>query len=30
MDRAQRVGEKDGVLCLIMFALGVMVIKCQK
>ena len=30
MDRAQRVDEKDGVLCLVMFTLGVMLIKCQK
>ena len=29
-DRAQRVDEKDGVICLVMFAPGVTVIKMSK
>ena len=30
MDSAQRVGEKNDVICLIMFTSGVMVIKMSK
>ena len=30
MDRAQRVDEKNGVICLVMFTPGVIVIKMSK
>ena len=30
MERTQRVDEKNGVICLVMFAPGVMVIKMSK
>ena len=30
MDRAQRVGEKNGVICLVMFTPGAMVNKMSK